>query len=75
MKEPEQVGQINPESTVQATGVETAIHERVVPLDHHKTFAFQAVHRPVVPLSTGLSGRIVPFQTDTNVSMLFSGDD
>lgn len=40
MKEPEQVGQINPESTIQTTGVEAAIHERVVPLDHHKAFAF-----------------------------------
>lgn len=75
MKEPQQVGQIDPESTIQTTGVETAIHERVVPLDHHKAFAFQAVHRPVAPLSTGFCGRVVPSQADTDVSVLFSGDD
>jgi hypothetical protein len=54
MKESEQIGEIDPESAIQATGIETPIHERVMPLHHHESFAFQAVHRPTLaPLRIG----------------------
>ncbi len=75
MKESEQVGEVYPKSTIQTTGIEPAIHERVMPLHHHESFAFQAVHRPTfVPLNQ-FRGRLGASQTDTNVVTLFSGDD
>jgi hypothetical protein len=44
MKKPKDVREINPESAVQTASKEPPIHERIVTLDHHKTFAFQATH-------------------------------
>jgi hypothetical protein len=49
MKEAEEVGKINPKPAVQATGVQTPVHQRVMPLDHHEAFAFEAVHRLIEP--------------------------
>ncbi|ULA59765.1 MAG: hypothetical protein LZF60_160094 [Nitrospira sp.] len=69
MEKPEQVGQIDPESAIQAACIESAIHERVMPLHHHESFAFQAVHRPTSAPSTRLRRRLGASQTDTNVVM------
>ncbi|NJN35914.1 MAG: hypothetical protein HC794_01295 [Nitrospiraceae bacterium] len=44
MKKPKQVGQINPKSTVEATGVDSPVDEGIVPFDHHKPFALETLH-------------------------------
>ena len=90
MKESEQIGEIDPESTIQATGIETPIHavsythldvykrqihERVMPLHHHESFAFQAVHRPTLAPSNRFRGRPSAAQADTDVVTVFSGVD
>jgi hypothetical protein len=49
MEKPEQVGEINPESAVDAAGVDPSVHEGIVPLHHHESFALEALHTyPVV---------------------------
>jgi hypothetical protein len=40
------VGEIDPKSAIQTTGVQAPIHERIVPLDHHEAFALKTIHRP-----------------------------
>ena len=75
MEESEQVGEIDPESTIQTTGVETTIHERVMPLHHHEPFAFQAMHRPTLSPSQRFHGRPGASRTDTNAVTGFSEDD
>ena len=75
MEESEQVGEIDPESTIQTTGVETTIHERVMPLHHHEPFAFQAMHRPTLAPSNRFRGRPSAAQADTDVVTVFSGVD
>jgi hypothetical protein len=44
VEKPEDIRQINPKPAVQTARKEPSIHERVVTLDHHKPFAFQATH-------------------------------
>jgi len=44
MKESKKIGQINPKSTIEAPGVDPAIEESVVTLDHHEPSAFEALH-------------------------------
>jgi hypothetical protein len=44
MKKPQDIGEINPKPAVQTARKEPPIHERIVPLDHHEPFAFQATH-------------------------------
>jgi hypothetical protein len=44
MKKPQHIRQINPKPAVQTARKEPAIHERIVPLDHHEPFAFQTTH-------------------------------
>ena len=44
MKEAEQVGKIDPEPTIQAAGIESPIHQRIVTLDHHEALTSQTVH-------------------------------
>ena len=44
MKESKKVGQINPESAIEASGVDPAIEESVVTLDHHESPAFETLH-------------------------------
>jgi hypothetical protein len=44
MKEPQEVRQVDPKSAIQAAGVQSPIHERIVTLHHHESFASQAVH-------------------------------
>jgi hypothetical protein len=34
------VGEIDPKPAIQAPGVQAPIHQRVMALDHHETFAF-----------------------------------
>lgn len=49
MKETKKVGQINPESTVEASGIDSAIQEGVMAFDHHKPSALEALHtRPAL---------------------------
>ena len=49
VKETEQIGQIDPEPAVEAAGVDSPAHESIVPLDHHKPSASEAMHRSSVP--------------------------
>jgi hypothetical protein len=39
------IGEIDPKSAIETTGVQPPIHERVVPLNHHEAFALQTIHR------------------------------
>jgi len=47
MKKAEQVGKIDPKPAIQTAGIDSPIHQRIVTLDHHETFASQTVHRRV----------------------------
>jgi hypothetical protein len=40
------IGQIDPKSTIQTACIQPTIHQRIVPLDHHETLAFQTIHNP-----------------------------
>lgn len=44
VKKPQHIRKIDPETAVQTTSKEPTIHERIVTLDHHEPFAFQATH-------------------------------
>lgn len=44
VKKPQNIREVDPEPAVQTTRKEPAIHERIVTLDHHEPFAFQATH-------------------------------
>jgi hypothetical protein len=44
MKKPEEVGQINPESAIEASGVDSAVDEGVVAFDHHEPSALETLH-------------------------------
>ena len=44
MKKPEEVGEINPEATIDTAGVDPSIDERVVSFYQHKPFALEALH-------------------------------
>jgi hypothetical protein len=44
MKEAKQISKINPKPTIQAAGIKSAIHQRIVTLDHHKPFALKTIH-------------------------------
>jgi hypothetical protein len=39
------IGEIDPKSAIETTGIEPAVHERIVPLDHHKAFTLETIHR------------------------------
>jgi hypothetical protein len=39
-----QIGEVDPKPAIQTTGIETPIHQCVVPLDHHKPFALETIH-------------------------------
>jgi hypothetical protein len=49
VEEPKKIGEIDPKSAVETTGIESTIHERIVPLNHHEPFAFEAIHQAVIP--------------------------
>jgi hypothetical protein len=44
MKESKEVGEIDPKPAIEAPGVETPVHQCIVPLDHHEPFAFETIH-------------------------------
>lgn len=44
MKKSKEVGQINPEPTIEASSVDSAIEEGVVAFDHHEPSALEALH-------------------------------
>jgi hypothetical protein len=45
MEKSKKIGEIDPKSAIETTGVQPPIHERVVPLNHHEAFALQTIHR------------------------------
>jgi hypothetical protein len=47
MKEAEQVSKVDPKPAIQTAGIQSPIHQRIVTLDHHETFASQTIHRRV----------------------------
>lgn len=44
VKEAKKVGQINPESAIEASGIDSAVEEGVVAFDHHEPSALEALH-------------------------------
>jgi len=40
MKKPQNIREINPKSAIQTARKKPPVHERIMPLDHHKPFAF-----------------------------------
>jgi hypothetical protein len=44
MEKAKQVGQIDPKPAIEAACVNSSVHERVVPLEHHEPFALEALH-------------------------------
>ena len=44
MKKSQKVGQVNPESAVKASSVDSSIEEGIVAFDHHKPSALEALH-------------------------------
>lgn len=44
MKKPEDVCEVDPKSAIETAGIESPVHERIVTLHHHETFAFEAMH-------------------------------
>ena len=44
VEKPKKVGKVDPESAIEATRVQPTIHQCVMVINHHETFAFQAVH-------------------------------
>lgn len=44
MKESKQISEIDPESAVEASGIDPAIEEGIVAFDHHKPSALEALH-------------------------------
>jgi hypothetical protein len=44
MEKTKQIGEVDPKPAIQTAGIETPIHERVVPLHHHEPFAFETIH-------------------------------
>jgi hypothetical protein len=49
VKEAKKIGEIDPKSAVETTGIESPIHERIVSLNHHEPFAFETIHHAVIP--------------------------
>jgi hypothetical protein len=47
VEKPKKIGQINPKTAVETTGIQSPIHERVMPLNHHEAFALEAIHRKI----------------------------
>jgi hypothetical protein len=44
MKKAKQVGQIDPEPAIKATGIDSPVDEGIVPFDHHEPFALETLH-------------------------------
>jgi hypothetical protein len=44
VKESKQISEIDPESAVEASGIDPAIEEGIVAFDHHKPSALEALH-------------------------------
>jgi hypothetical protein len=44
VKKSKKIGEIDPKSAIETARIETPVHERIVPLDHHEAFAFEAIH-------------------------------
>ena len=53
MEKPQEIRQVQPESTIEASRIQTTIDQRVVPFNHHEPFALQAMH-------TGLASAAPP---------------
>jgi hypothetical protein len=44
MEETKQIGEVDPKAAIKTAGIETTIHECVVPLNHHEPFALKTIH-------------------------------
>jgi len=44
MEKTKDIGKIDPEPTIQTSGIEASIHKGVMPLDHHEPFALHTIH-------------------------------
>ena len=60
MEKSQKICQVQPESAIETSRIQTTIDQRVVPLNHHESFAFQAMHTvdasaapPPAPASLG----------------------
>lgn len=45
VKKSKKIGEIDPKSAIETASIETPVHERIVPLDHHEAFALETIHR------------------------------
>jgi hypothetical protein len=48
MEKPKKIGKIDPKAAVETARIEPSIHERIVPLNHHETFALETIHHASV---------------------------
>jgi hypothetical protein len=48
VEKPKKIGKIDPKAAVETARVEPPIHERIVPLNHHKAFALETIHHESV---------------------------
>jgi hypothetical protein len=60
VEEPKKIGEIDPKSAIETTGVEPPVHEGVMPLNHHEAFALKTIHRS----RSGKEGYLIRFITN-----------
>jgi hypothetical protein len=48
VEKPKKIGKIDPKAAVETTRVEPPVHERIMPLNHHKAFALETIHHESV---------------------------
>jgi hypothetical protein len=47
VEKPKKISQIDPKTAVETARVQTPIHQRIVPLDHHEAFTLETVHHEI----------------------------
>jgi hypothetical protein len=45
MEESKEIGEIDPKPAIQTPSVESPVHHRIMPLDHHEALALETMHR------------------------------
>jgi hypothetical protein len=45
VKKPEQIRKVYPKAAIQATGIESSVHQRIVAFDHHESLTSQTIHQ------------------------------
>jgi hypothetical protein len=48
VEESKKIGEVDPKPAVKTACIEPPIHERIVPLNHHKPFALETIHHTTV---------------------------